>query len=60
MNRTNLNVSFRNEKNDFRDIRRIILGILGKSSVRVQSWMGGGRKGQKERIKEGGGVKREG
>ena len=44
MNRTNLNVSFRNEKNDFRDIRRIILGILGKSSVRVQSWMGGGAK----------------
>jgi len=44
MNRTNLNVSFRNEKNDFRDIRRIILGILGKSSVRVQSWMGGAKR----------------
>ena len=53
MNRTNLNVSFRNEKNDFRDIRRIILGILGKSSVRVQSWMGGGEKGKRKGLKRG-------
>ena len=36
-----MKVSFRNEKNDFRDITRIILGILGESSVRVKSWRGG-------------------
>ena len=48
MNRTNQNVSFRNEKNDFRDLRRIILGILGKRSVRVQSWMEGSDKGKRK------------